>query len=211
MTAVAGPGEVRRLVSPAAAELAAWCSVQDELRTTLHCCERLVGELTAPGGDAPDPRTRASARVVVEALWSLALACYGRAFAATGGDGSPLLTPDDVAATVGATEAVEWHTVLLRLRDHHGDPVDNPRERFSVGVAQDDDGRAAGVAVTAATQPPVDVVTVRQTGAVAFALAELVETRIAGQQASVLAGLSGASRADLDALETLALDAEDGG
>lgn len=211
MTAVAGPSTVRRLVSPAAVDLAAWCSVQHELQTTLRCCERLVHELVPAEDAAPGPGDGAADDVVVDALWSLALACYGRAFAPAAGDGAPLLTPDDVSASVGAAEAVQWHTVLLRLRDHHGDPVSNPRERFSVGVAQDEEGLAAGVTVSSASQPPVDVATVRQTGAVAFALAGLVETRIAAQQAAVLAGLGGASRADLDALETLVLDVSDPG
>ena len=71
---------------------------------------------------------------------------------------------DDVAATQPGAEVLEWHRVLLRLRDHYADPAVNPRERFSVGVAQDADGAAAGVAITSVRQPLVDDLTVRQTG-----------------------------------------------
>ena len=39
---------------------------------------------------------------------------------------------------------LDWHKVLLRLRDHYADPAANPRERFTVGVTQDADGAPAG-------------------------------------------------------------------
>jgi len=93
--------------------------------------------------------------------------------------------------------------VLLKLRDHYADPITNPRERFSVGVAQGPDGRAEGVGVTSARQPLVDDVTVRQTGAIAFAMSNLVNDRIAAQQETVFAEVKDTSEADLDTLARL--------
>ena len=77
---------------------------------------------------------------------------------------------------------LEWHRLLLQLRDHYADPAVNPRERFSVGVAQDAHGTPSGVAITSARQPLVDDLTVRQTGAIAYALSGLVNERIESRQ-----------------------------
>ena len=73
---------------------------------------------------------------------------------------------------------LEWHKVLLELRDHYADPAVNPRERFTVGVTQDASGPPSGVAITSVRQPLVDDLTVRQTGAIAYALSGLVDGRI---------------------------------
>ena len=82
----------------------------------------------------------------------------------------------------------------------------SPRERFTVAVTQDDDGAASGVAITSARQPLVDEVTVRQTGAIAYALSELVNERIEAQQLRGLRGAQGRlSRADLEKLEAVEL------
>jgi phosphatidylserine/phosphatidylglycerophosphate/cardiolipin synthase-like enzyme len=95
--------------------------------------------------------------------------------------------------------------MLLRLRDHQADPARNPREVFSVGVSQNDDGTAAGIAVTSARQPPVDDVMVRQTGAIAYALSALVDERIGSQQAAVAKATASMDRAQLDALPVVPL------
>ncbi len=155
----------------------------------LQCCERLV---TALAGQQDD--------VTVESLWTTAMLSYARAFAP---DRSSSLTETDLAATGLEGDLVEWHQMLLRLRDHHADPAINPREIFSVGVAQDESGSASGVAITSARQPCVDDLTVRQTGAIAYALSQLVNERIEARQKEVLAGLEGVSRDDLDKLVLL--------
>jgi len=93
--------------------------------------------------------------------------------------------------------------VLLQLRDHYADRTANPRERFSVGVALDDAGAAEGIAITSALQPLVDDVTVRQTGAIAYGLSELVNGRIAALQEKVFGELKVMSAAELDKLSTL--------
>ena len=89
---------------------------------------------------------------------------------------------------------VEWHRLLLQLRNHYADPAVNPRERFSVGVAQDPNGPASGIAITSARQPLVDDLTVRQTGAIAYALSGLVDERIELRQKEVFDDLESWSK-----------------
>ena len=109
------------------------------------------------------------------------------------------LAEDDVAATHPGAEVLEWHRVILRLRDHYADREVNPRERFSVGVAQDGpDGAATGVAVTSLRQPLVNPVTVRQLGGIVYALSEVVDARIeASAGAAPRRGVQDVSPADL--------------
>ena len=98
---------------------------------------------------------------------------------------------------------VKWHRLLLQLRDQHGDGSVNPRERFSVGVTQGDDGTAAGVAITSVRQPLVDDLTVRQTGAVAYALSSIVNERIESRQQQLFDDVQNRSKDDLDRLTLL--------
>jgi hypothetical protein len=64
--------------------------------------------------------------------------------------------------------------------------VHNPRERLSVGAALADDGTATGIAITSVRQPAPDGQTVRQTGALAYELSQVVERRMTEQQERVL-------------------------
>jgi len=191
-------GSMRRVDDAAAEALVGVVEVFEDLQTVLRCCERLVTELAA-GGEL-DP-------VVVEAVWTTALLSYARCFAATG-DGVALTESDltstrDLTSTEASPEVVEWHRLLLQLRNHYADPAVNPRERFSVGVAQDANGRASGIAITSARQPLVDDLTVRQTGAIAYALSGLVNERIELRQKEVFDDLESWSKADLDRLDPL--------
>jgi hypothetical protein len=183
---------VRRLEDPAAAALAELAETFEELQTVLGCCERLVTELAVEG--EPDA-------VVVEAVWTSALLSYARCFSAT--EQGVALSEDDLTATHSGREVVEWHRLLLQLRDHYADPAVNPRERFSVGVAQAANGTASGIAITSARQPLVDDLTVRQTGAIAYALSGLVNERIESRQEQVFEGLKHYTKEDLDSLVTL--------
>ena len=139
--------------------------------------------------------------VVIEAVWTMALLCYARCFS-TGASGAALGEADLKAAQPDG-DVLEWHKVLLQLRDHYADPVTNPRERFTVAVTQGADGAASGVAITSARQPLVDDLTVRQTGAIAFALSGIVNKRIEVQQQTVFDELKTVSKADLEKLDTL--------
>ncbi len=182
------PAVVRRLDSESAAELVALVETFEDLQMVLRCCERLVEEL-APAEGEPDA-------VPVEAVWTMALLSYARCFIA--GAGGVALTEEDLTTAQPAGDVIEWHKLLLQLRDHQTDPAVNPRERFSVGVTQDAGGAASGVAITSARQPLVDDLTVRQTGAIAYALSALVNSRIEAQQEQVFEELKSLSKADLE-------------
>ncbi len=188
----APPDVVRRLDGPSAAALAELVEEFEDLQTALRCCERLVTELAVEGG--PDA-------VVVEAVWTMALLSYARCFSS--GEEGVALTEEDVTATQSSEEALEWHRLLLQLRDHHADPAVNPRERFSVGVAQDAGGQPSGVAITSARQPLVDDLTVRQTGAIAYGLSALVNQRIEARQEEVFDEAKALPQDELDKLVPL--------
>jgi hypothetical protein len=178
------PVAVRRLETGTAGSLAHLAEVFEDLQTVLRCCEQLVTALRVP---APDP-------ALVEALWTTALLSYARCFA----EGA--LTEADVLAVQPGEEVLAWHRLVLRLRDHYADPVTNPRERFAVGVAQDSSGGADGLALTSTRQPLVDEVTVRQTGAVGYALSGLVDARMTEGQATLFDEVRGVSADELEAL-----------
>ena len=184
------PRTVRRLGSPAATALADLAAVFEDLQTVLLCCERLVAELSR---GEPEP-------VVVEGLWTTALLSYARCF--TPGDRGMGLTDDDVTAVELQGEVLAWHRMLRRLREHVADPGTNPRESFTVGVAVDD-GRPVGVAITSTRQAMVDHQTVRQTGALAYALHQRVDRRIAEHQETVLRGAEALSAAELTPLDEI--------
>ena len=199
MTTTDTPRTVKRVGSPAAAALADLAAMFEDLQTVLLCCERLVVALAEP---EPDD-------VTVEALWTTALLSYARCFA-PGGRGMGL-SEEDVTATGLKGEVVAWHQLLRTLKKHYADPAVNPRETFGVGVAVTG-GTPAGVAITSSRQNRVDEQTVRQTGALAYALSHLVDGRIAEHQATVLKGAAALSPTELETLDEVELDpAADGG
>jgi hypothetical protein len=183
---------VRRLDTPAAAALADLLGVFDDLQTVLRCCERLMTEVAAPHPEA---------NVAIEALWTTALLSYTRCFAPR--LSGVALAEADVAATRPEGDLLEWHQALLRLRGVYAAASGNPREQFTVGVVQEGDGTAGGVAITSVVQPQVNDLTVRQTGAIAFALSQVVDDRIETQQGVVFAEVRKAPRAVLDAMDRI--------
>lgn len=188
MTAPAAPTVVRTLSTPAAAALADLAATFEELQTVLGCCERLVAALSAPAAD----------ELLIESLWTTTLLSYGRCF--TAGPRGMGLTPQDVQATELEGAVDDWHALLLRMREHFASPSVDPRERFSVGVSRNSDGTAAGIAVTSVRQPLVDEVTVRQTGALAYALLRVVDERIGTQQQLVFDAAGTMTALQLDRL-----------
>lgn len=185
----APPRVVRRLTSPAALALADLAALFEDLQTCLACCERLVDEIEA-GAD----------EVALEASWTTAVLSYARCFRS--GKRGVGLTEKDVTATGLAGDVLGWHQAVLQVRDLYCGAA-NPREAFSVGAAQDEAGAAVGVALTSTRRPAVDHVSVRQTGAIAFALSQAVDRRITEQQQVVHGALKIMSRTQLDGLELL--------
>jgi hypothetical protein len=188
--AIKRPTAVRRLATPAAQALADLAAIFNDLQTVLRCCERLVAELA--GG--PDD-------VVVEGAWTTAVISYSRCF--TSGHRGMGLTEEDVEGLSLQGEVLEWHKVLRQLRKHYADPAQNPRERFEVGAVQDSDGKASGIAITSTPQPTLDEISVRQTGALAYQLSELVDKRITEHQARVLVAANAMSKMDLNKLPVI--------
>ena len=191
--APAAPATVRRLQSPAALALADLAAVFEDLQTVLACCERLVTELAA---EEPSELT-------LEAFWTTAVLSYGRCFSP--GPRGTGLTDADVTATGLAGDVLGWHRTLLKLRDRYSHPAVNPRETFSVGAAQDAGGHAEGIAVASSRQPALDEVSVRQTGAVAYALSRVVDERLTAQQSVVFTAVAAMARPALDKLPLLHL------
>ena len=194
------PAIVRRLKGESSSSLAGLVATFEELQVVLRCCERLVTALAASEGDGSD-------EILVEGIWTMALLSYARCFS-DGADGVRI-SEDDLTSVQPQAGVLEWHKLLLQLRDHYADPATNPRERFTVGVTQDSAGAASGVAITSVRQPLVDDLTVRQTGAIAYALSGLVNARIESQQQKVFEELKLRSRVYLDKLERLDVERPD--
>ena len=118
------------------------------------------------------------------------------------------LTEEDVTACALPGEVLAWHRMLRTLRKHYADPAVNPRETFGVGVAVEG-GVPVGVAITSTRQERVDEQTVRQTGALAFALSRRVDERITEHQSTVLTGAAALGSAELATLDEVELRTEE--
>jgi hypothetical protein len=162
---------VRRLDGREAADLGALAAVFDDLQYTLRCCEHLVGVLARPENDP----------ALVEALWTGGLVAYARCFSGR----AKVLAEGDLAELELDGDVAGFHSALLRLRDHYASRHANPRETYTIGVAQKNNGSAAGVAVIGTPQPGVDDATVRQLGRIAYGLSGLVDARMQAAQQRV--------------------------
>jgi hypothetical protein len=189
------PAVVRRLDTETSGSLIGLIAIFEDLQMVLRCCERLVEGLAA---EEPDS-------VLIEAVWTEALLSYARCFSVT--EAGPALSEADLTEAQPEGDVLAWHKILLQLRDHYADPGVNPRERFTVGVTQDATGSPTGVAITSVRQPLVDDLTVRQTGAIAYALSGLVDGRVTARQEQIFNELKGMSGADLEHLDRLDVSA----
>ena len=173
MTTDAAPSTVRRLDMPAAVELAGLTAAFDDLQYVLRCCEHLVEAL----GSGGEPDT-----VMVEALWTGALVGYVRCFSPR----AAVLSEADLAELKLDGDIQQFHDMLKTLRDHLASRHVNPREAFTVGAAQANDGRPTGIAVVSSPRPLVDQATVRMLGGVAYSLAGVLDDRMQDCQRRVL-------------------------
>ena len=185
------PSAVRRLDSAEAVELAGLAAVFEDLQYVLRCCEHLVSALAAPEPDT----------ALVEALWTGALVGYVRCFSAR----TAVLTDTDLTELKLDGDVAEFHGMIKKLRDHYASRHTNPRESFSIGAAQANDGRPTGIAVVSTPRPLVDDITVRLLGRVAYALSGLLDARMQATQARVLESAGGLSPTELSRLPLLHL------
>ncbi|MFD1530594.1 hypothetical protein [Pseudonocardia aurantiaca] len=184
--AVTTPSAVRRLDGSEVDHLAALAAVFEDLQYVLRCCEHLVAALARPEPDS----------AMVEALWTGALVGYARCFSGRAG----VLTDDDLGKLELDGDVREFHGMVKKLRDHYASRHVNPRESFTIGAAQANDGTPTGVAVVSAPRPLVDDTTVRLLGRVAYALSGLLDARMQETQARVLAAAGSLSPAQLSKL-----------
>ncbi|QJY47251.1 hypothetical protein [Pseudonocardia broussonetiae] len=178
----ASPNAVRKLDAPESEELAQLAAVFEDLQYVLRCCEHLVTALAAPDAG---PVQVATDDALVEALWTGALIGYVRCFSARIG----ILSDDDVKELeLPGTEitAADFHSMLKKLRDHYASRHVNPREAFTIGAAQANDGSLMGVAVVSAPRPIVDDTTVRLLGRIAYSLSGYIDGRMQEAQNKVL-------------------------
>ncbi|GAA4560939.1 hypothetical protein [Pseudonocardia xishanensis] len=188
------PGTVRRLDSPESGELAQLSAVFEDLQYVLRCCEHLVSQLTVPRPDS----------AVVEALWTGALVGYVRCFSGR----AKVVTDADVESLELEDEVTAFHKNFATLRDHYASRHVNPREAFTIGIAQSNDGHPTGVAIVSAPRPPVDDTTVRVLGRIAYALSGLVDGRMQESQAKVLEAARTMTPAQLAELPLIHLSQE---
>jgi hypothetical protein len=192
------PPVLRRLESEGAIALVDLSAQLEDLQTVLRSCERLVTALAAAPDDLDD--------LLIESIWTTALLSYTRCF--TSGKEGVTLTLADLDETGVKGKVLDWHNVLVALREHYASTSVNPRELFSVGVAQDARGEAEGVAITGARQPLVSLISVQQTGAIALGLSDLVDGRISLQEQKVFGQLTDTPKAVLDLLPLIEVASE---
>lgn len=201
-TAVA-PSTVRRLDGAEAAELAGLAAVFEDLQYVLRCCEHLVTALNSP---ATGPVRVDTDTALVEALWTGALIGYVRCFSGR----AAVLAESDLADLGLDGDVGDFHAMVKKLRDHYASRHVNPRESFTIGAAQANDGRPTGVAVVSTPRPIVDDTTVRLLGRVAYALSGLVDARMQASQNRVLGAAGKLTPVELSRLPLVHLSDEAG-
>ncbi|SDH34811.1 hypothetical protein [Pseudonocardia oroxyli] len=185
---------VRRLDTPESGELAQLSAVFEDLQYVLRCCENLVNALAVP---RPDP-------VLVEALWTGAVVGYVRCFSGR----TKILTDTDVEGLELEDEVKAFHKNFSTLRDHYASRHVNPREAFTIGIAQANDGHPTGVAIVSTPRPGVDDTTVRVLGRISYALSGLIDGRMQESQARVLEAARSMTPAQLAELPIVHLSEE---
>jgi hypothetical protein len=145
----------------------------------MECCKRLLSEIAKPE-EQRDP-------VVPQALWTAALAGYGRCF----GQGQrPGLTVADVRDLPLEGEVVKYHKWLLEERSRQVQHAANPFDVVRVGAVLDPKDasrrKLRGIALLPLSHVLVDETGVRQLGGLASELARHLATKAQQQQDAVL-------------------------
>ncbi|MEU6697661.1 hypothetical protein [Pseudonocardia sp. NPDC046786] len=197
----AAPTTVRRIDVPESGELAQLAAVFEDLQYVLRCCEHLV---TALGGPESGPVRVDADPALVEALWTGAVIGYVRCFSGR----TKTLTKADLEKLELDGDVGDFHEMVVKLRDHYASRHVNPRESYSIGVAQSNDGTPRGVAIVSTPRPLVDETTVRLLGRVAYGLSGLVDARMTKSQNDVLGVAHDMTPAQLSALPPVHLAGE---
>ena len=197
----AAPSTVRELDIPEALELARLAAVFEDLQYVLKCCEHLVTALGSP--DTGPVRVQAD-DAFVEALWTGALVGYVRCFSGR----AAVLADSDLKELQLDGDVTDFHNMVKKLRDHYASRHTNPRESFTIGAAQNNDGRPNGIAVVSTPRPIVDDTTVRLLGRVAYGLSGLVDARMQETQNRVLGAAANLSPAELAKLRVVHLSTQ---
>jgi hypothetical protein len=187
------PSTVRRLDGPEAGELAALAAVFEDLQYVLRCCEHLVTALNSPESG---PVRVDTDDALIEALWTGALIGYVRCFSGR----TSVLTEKDLEELELDGDVSEFHSLVKKLRDHYASRHVNPREAFTIGAAQSNEGKPTCIAVVSTPRPIVDDTTVRLLGRVAYALSGLIDARMQKSQNDVLGAAGKMSPMELSRL-----------
>lgn len=196
------PSTVRRLDSKEAGELASLAAIFEDLQYVLRCCEHLVTALNSPDSGPVRVDTDTA---LIEALWSGALIGYVRCFSGR----TAILTDADLAELKLDGDIGDFHGMVKKLRDHYSSRHVNPREAFTIGAAQANDGKPTGIAVISTPRPIVDDTTVRLLGRVAYALSGLIDARMSECQNRVLGEAAKMTPMELGRLPVVHLSGEE--
>ena len=163
---------------PSARNLADKASVIQDLQFVMDACMRLLDEMAKPEDDRDE--------VVPLALWSAALAAYGRCF---GAGGRPGLTVEDVESLSLQGAVRKFHEWVIgerdRLTQHPADPFDAAKIGAILAPAGQQ-RQVQGVAVFSASRVLIDVTGVRQLGGLASELAKQTAIKAQEQQDKLL-------------------------
>ena len=178
------------LDTPSARILADEASIINDLQFVMDCCKRLLTELARPQEERDG--------VVPQALWSSALAAYGRCFSEGRRSG---LAIDDVQNLPLQGAVMKFHTWVIGEYDKLTGPPADPFETAKVGAALSPPGqkkrRVEGIAVFSTSRVLIDVIGVRQLGGLASELAKQTAQKAEKQQDAVL---TDAQQLDIDSL-----------
>jgi hypothetical protein len=179
---------------PSAQQLAGHFATHRDLLFVRECCGRLLQLLDSTEGE-PDS-------VFVEALWTAALVGYSRCF--KDGKREYRLQTRDIAALPLEGEVVEFHQLMLDLRDKHIAHSVNPFEQIVVGAMLSPldapNRQVEGISTLMGRLVVVDRNAVWQLGNLAHAMATAVAEKVEKQTAIVLAETQAL---DIDALYRL--------
>ncbi len=179
---------------PSARDLAGHSAVHRDLVFVTQCCSLLTQLMDHSGGE-PNP-------LVAEALWSAAVIAYARCFK----DGKRKYRPQpaDIEALGLEGEVLDFHNLILALRDKHVAHSVNPFEQLAVGAvlspADAPDRRVEAISVLGMRLAAHECDGVWQLGNLACHMADAIGASIQQQTSAVLAE---AQALDVDALYAL--------